>query len=119
MSNASYGEWVRVEIFGHRVHYGRAYESEFAGAKMLTIEVPTAIPGQFLLLRYGGAAVFSLAPCTEAHARAMAMRYVSQDDLRAAGMLPTQQALPGLPDDPEPPPPQTGCEETPDQDLPF
>lgn len=33
-------EWMLVEIFGHRTHWGRGIEVERFGAKMLRIDVP-------------------------------------------------------------------------------
>ncbi|TIR88700.1 MAG: hypothetical protein E5X19_22515, partial [Mesorhizobium sp.] len=33
-------EWMMVEIFGHRSHWGRGIEVERFGAKMLRIDVP-------------------------------------------------------------------------------
>lgn len=55
-------EWARVEIFGHRCHWGRAREEERFGSKMLRIDVPIegdpAAKG-WATLFYGGSAIFS------------------------------------------------------------
>jgi len=56
--------WARVEIFGHRHHYGRVREVEMVGTKMLMIEVP--VDGDpdangWETLVYGGASIFSIA----------------------------------------------------------
>ena len=38
---SGYGwEWMRVEIMGHRTHYGRVREEERFGTKMMRIDVP-------------------------------------------------------------------------------
>lgn len=57
-----------LEIFGHRVHYGRILEVEQFGAKMLRIDVPK--DGDFekgyVSHFYGGASIFSLTYCDKA-----------------------------------------------------
>lgn len=67
-------QWVHLEIFGHRQHYGRISEVTIAGAAMLRIDVPTADEGVFETHHYAGSAIFSMTPCTEAHARSWAER---------------------------------------------
>jgi hypothetical protein len=66
-------EWMLVEIFGHRSHWGRGIEVERFGAKMLRIDVPqvewstpTAEKPEPELIAtgwvshfYGGSAIFS------------------------------------------------------------
>lgn len=66
--------WACVEIFGHRRHYGRISEVERFGAKMIRIDVPSAEPATFDTFFYGGAAIFSVTPCTEESARSWAER---------------------------------------------
>jgi hypothetical protein len=68
--------WACVEIFGHRKHYGRVREVERFGTKMLRVDVPSlsAAPllgeaERFETFLYGGAAIFSFTPMTEAAAR--------------------------------------------------
>ncbi|TIS91545.1 MAG: hypothetical protein E5W99_09390, partial [Mesorhizobium sp.] len=66
-------EWMMVEIFGHRSHWGRGIEVERFGAKMLRIDVPQVEwstpsaekPEPQLIVTgwvshfYGGASIFS------------------------------------------------------------
>ena len=65
---------AHVEVFGHRQHWGRISEVEQFGAKMLRIDIPTEDPAVFESVNYGGAAIFSICPCTEDAARAWAAR---------------------------------------------
>ena len=67
-------EWAQVEIFGHRQHWGRIFEVERFGAKMLRIDIPTDDPEVFEAVFYGGSSIFSLTPCTEEVCRAWAAR---------------------------------------------
>lgn len=61
-------EWAIVEIFGHRSHAGRLYEVERFGSKMLRIDVTVELADGVLQViespMYGGAAIFSITPCT-------------------------------------------------------
>lgn len=66
--------WARVEIFGHRTHYGRISEVEQFSAKMMRVDVPTA-DGAFETHIYGGAAIFGMQPMTEEKAREEAAYY--------------------------------------------
>lgn len=66
-------EWMLVEIFGHRTHWGRGKEVERFGAKMLRIDVPQVEwseataeqPNPVPVVKgwvshfYGGASIFS------------------------------------------------------------
>ncbi|MER8616034.1 hypothetical protein NKG99_04135 [Mesorhizobium sp. M1409] len=66
-------EWMLVEIFGHRTHWGRGIEVERFGAKMLRIDVPQVewstpteekpapepIAKAWVTHFYGGASIFS------------------------------------------------------------
>jgi len=68
--------WACVEIFGHRKHYGRVKEIERFGCKMLRVDVPAAVAAPLLgeaetfdTCLYGGSAIFSFTPMTEAAAR--------------------------------------------------
>jgi hypothetical protein len=62
--------WACVEIFGHRRLWGRITEVEQFGARMLRIDEPAdAESEEFRTSYYGGAAIFSVTPCTEALAR--------------------------------------------------
>lgn len=67
------GEWVLLEVFGHRRHWGLLTEVERFGAKLARIdeflpdgEAPVAT--HF----YAGGAIFSVTPVTEETARARA-----------------------------------------------
>lgn len=66
-------EWMLVEIFGHRTHWGRGIEVERFGAKMLRIDVPQVewstpteekpapepIAKAWVTHFYGGSSIFS------------------------------------------------------------
>lgn len=66
-------EWMLVEIFGHRTHWGRGIEVERFGAKMLRIDVPKIewstpteekpapepLVKEWVTHFYGGASIFS------------------------------------------------------------
>lgn len=63
-------EWAIVEIMGHRRHAGAISEVQRFGASMLRIDVPGHEPGSIYATHYfGGPAIFSIRPCTEARAR--------------------------------------------------
>jgi hypothetical protein len=62
-------QWGRVEIMGHRTHYGRISEVQRFGATMLQIEIPGAEPDSFEVLYYAGSAIFGIRPCDEETAR--------------------------------------------------
>jgi hypothetical protein len=57
--------WAKVEIFGHRKHYGRVSEVEQFGTKMLRVDVPLDADGKFATFTYGGGSIFGIAPLTE------------------------------------------------------
>jgi hypothetical protein len=64
-------EWARVEIMGHRCHYGRVREEERFGAKMLRVDIP--IKGDpaangWTTVYYGGPSIFSFGLIDEAAA---------------------------------------------------
>src|SRR5579885_1455125 len=61
--------WARVEIFGHRRHYGRITEVEKFGTKMLRIDVPGEKPDEFESHFYGGGSIFGITIVTEEAAR--------------------------------------------------
>lgn len=71
------GEWVRLEIFGHRCHYGLLTEIERFGAKLARIdEFRVGEDRPFRTLVYSGGAIFSVLPVTEKTAREQAGFYV-------------------------------------------
>lgn len=62
-------QWARVEVFGHRQHYGRIREVEQFGTKMVRIDVPNdGKPGEkgWTTLFYGGGSIFSVILTDEA-----------------------------------------------------
>lgn len=64
------GEWVLLEVFGHRQHWGLLTEVERFGAKLARIdEFPPDATEPTATHFYGGAAIFSITPVTEASAR--------------------------------------------------
>lgn len=63
MTPAVYEGPAIVEIMGHRRLAGVVSEVDFAGVKLLRVDVPSEPPAtQF----YGGSAIFCVTPCTEA-----------------------------------------------------
>lgn len=63
-------QFAVVEIFGHRSHAGRVSQVDFAGGKMLKIEVPIegAWENGVAEYLYGGGAIFSVRACTRQEA---------------------------------------------------
>lgn len=61
-------EYARVEIFGHRLHFGRILDVDRFGAKFIRVDIPT--DGDFdkgyTTVVYGGSAIFSITPTTRA-----------------------------------------------------
>lgn len=66
--NSEGWEWARVEIMGHRCHYGRTREEERFGAKMLRIDIPIdGVPAKgWRTHYYGGSSIFSFTLTDEA-----------------------------------------------------
>jgi hypothetical protein len=59
--------WAKVELLGHRVHYGAVAEATIYGATMLRVEVPTIEFGKmvsFETIYYGAAALYSVRKVT-------------------------------------------------------
>jgi hypothetical protein len=79
--------WAKVEIFGHRKHFGRVTEVEQFGTKMLRVDVPLAEPDTFETFTYGGAAIFGITPLTEKAARKWA-EYYRPADIKPMALLP-------------------------------
>lgn len=87
------GEWVLLEIFGHRRHFGFLTEIGRFGSKLARIDEYR--PGEDTPAAthyYGGGAIFSVTPVTEETARAQSGFYAQ----------PACLALPSLDDDDEP-----------------
>lgn len=63
--------WARVEIMGHRTHWGRVTEIEQFGTKMLRIDVPDsdAPDAPMVSHEYAGSALFGITWTDEATAR--------------------------------------------------
>jgi hypothetical protein len=100
-------DWARVEIMGHRCHYGRVSEVERFGVKMLRVDCPLAPAAPLLgeaetfeTFVYGGGSIFGIAPMTEAACRQWAERARPAPEGRIA-RLPAPQIEYG--DDPEEP----------------
>lgn len=66
------GVWARVEIFGHRRHYGRISEVMMLEAPMLRVDVPQP-DGTFISHVYAGNAIFSICRMSEDLARDLAL----------------------------------------------
>lgn len=87
--------WAKIEIMGHRTHYGRVTEVERFGTKMMRVDVPLpaekVVDGEgqpeerFATFYYGGGSLFSFTPMTEEAARAWAKRQF--DDGRSVNPL--------------------------------
>ncbi len=87
------GEWVLLEIFGHRRHFGLLTEIERFGSKLARMDEYR--PGEDQPANthyYGGAAIFSITPITEDSARRQTAYFTP----------PAVQSLPA-PDDEEQP----------------
>jgi len=64
------GEWVLLEVFGHRQHWGLLSEVERFGAKLARIDEYGPGDAEPVATHfYGGASIFSLTPVSEAVAR--------------------------------------------------
>ena len=76
---SEYEGWAILELMGHRQRPGYVKEVEIAGAKMLRIDIPVAkdMADQDIRVTefYGASAVYSLRPCAEDVARAVAAQY--------------------------------------------
>lgn len=70
------GDWVLLEVFGHRRHWGLISEIERFGTKMARIDEYR--PGEAEPVRthfYGGASIFSITSITEEMARRRIAHY--------------------------------------------
>jgi hypothetical protein len=62
--------WAVVEIMGHVRVAGRVTEQSLFGTVLLRVDIPS---GEGFMTRYfGGSSIYSLSPCTEGVARAVA-----------------------------------------------
>ena len=92
-NDAPAGDWVMLEIFGHRRHFGLLTEIERFGAKFARIDEYLPDEDQpFRTHVYSGGAIFSVTPVTENTARNQSGFYAP----------PAITALPSLDDDDEP-----------------
>lgn len=70
------GEWVFLEVMGHRSHYGLLTEIERFGAKMSRIDVfGVGATEPEATHFYGGPAIFSITPTTEETCRQQTDRW--------------------------------------------
>ena len=56
--------WGRIEIVGHRRHFGRFREITFLGVRMLEVDQPVR-PGVFATSRYNAQAIFGVHDLTK------------------------------------------------------
>ena len=66
------GFWAILELMGHRRLGGKVSEEEHFGAKMARIDIPQELVADgapSVTQYYGGGAIYSLTPCSEAAAR--------------------------------------------------
>lgn len=70
--------WARLEIMGHRTHYGLIREIEVFGTKMLRIDTIGDDAGTHV---YGAAAIYGIAVMTEEDCRKAAAPYTSRPRL--------------------------------------
>ena len=88
------GDWVYLEVMGHRSHYGLLSEFERFGAKMARIDVfRTGENDPCATHFYGGSAIFSITPMKEESCRKQADYYSPR---------PAVQSLPAPSDDEAP-----------------
>lgn len=63
--------WAIVDLFGHQRLAGLVSEATIGGGSFIRVDVP-AVDGQEPFTRYfGGAAIYSISPCTEVVAKAI------------------------------------------------
>ncbi len=79
MMQEPFDQWAIVELFGHRRLAGRVREVELFGGKMCHIDIPQPEGRPAFSQLYGGAAIFSVTPCSEETARSVAEYAVSPD----------------------------------------
>ena len=99
------GDWVFLEVMGHRSHHGLLTEVDRFGAKMARIDVfgkediePRATH------YYGGASIFSITPATEESCRAYVDRWSPKpavQSLPAPSMIDYDDEGYDMPDDDE------------------
>ncbi len=94
---SAYSGWAIVELMGHRQRAGEVSEVEMCGCKLLRIDTPVADADPVTEF-YGGAAIFSIRPCSEAVARMVATRL---DDTRPVAPLTLRAPEPVADDDGE------------------
>jgi hypothetical protein len=66
--------WAILELMGHRKLAGLVSEVMLFGVGMIRIDVPTPDGLEFITQHYSPSALYCLSPCTEAVARAFAVR---------------------------------------------
>lgn len=67
--DATFAEWVILELLGHRRLAGHLTEARIAGASFLRIDIPTEPPATQY---YAPGSVYAITPTTEDMARAVA-----------------------------------------------
>ena len=94
------GDWMRIEIFGHRVRCGLVTEIDKFGTKLCQVAIYLgAATEPEVVEAYGGASIFSASPCTEEYARAYHGRYNMPERLALAPPAEFAEAAPEEEDD--------------------
>lgn len=90
----TFSSWAVVELFGHRTLAGEVGEAYMFGTTLMRIAIPGPQGEPPDVQYYGGSAIYSLSPCSEAHARLVA------DRLRPVTLTP--RLIAGITDAPDP-----------------
>lgn len=65
MKADGFSQWATLELMGHRTRAGLVEEVEMAGTKMLRVDIPVS-ETDMVTEFYGGQAVYSICPTSEA-----------------------------------------------------
>jgi hypothetical protein len=87
----TFEKWAVVEVMGHLQLAGKVSEENLFGTVLMRVDVPDETQADGFYTRYfGGSSIYSLTPCTEEVARAVAAQRTRKPDF-AVG-LPRQLA---------------------------
>jgi hypothetical protein len=89
-------EWAVIDMMGHLRRAGLCSEVERFGSKLLRIDIPVSADGSgeyFVTEYYGGGALYSYRPATEAVAREAARRIGDPRPPNPVGFLPPARGL--------------------------
>lgn len=70
----AFESWAVIEIMGHDRYAGRVTERAIGGCSFVQIDVPAVNGREGYTKLFGSAAIFSITPCTEEVAKAVAER---------------------------------------------